>query len=135
MSLFRSSPSAARPETPSGVPVTLVVENDRGRVGLLAWAERALPPGKVLVQVKDLVGERRSFRTLPASKAAELVASERPVILRGGLTSLVSYYVVPSDDLDAREEHFQGAEMTHHYDVKLRVVSRGRAPAKRELAA
>lgn len=129
MSLFgRSSSRAQGPATAPECPeVTLVIERDVGRVHLFAWAEKHLPEGLVLAQVKDLSGERRAFRTTPTDPRAKLVAREVPVVLRGGLTSLVSYYVVPADALDAREEHLEHGAVTHHYDVKLRVVGRGAA--------
>lgn len=104
---------------------TLLITNDRGRVNLLARAERSLPKGDVIVQVKDLVGLRRSFRTTPRSPHAELVAQEPALVLRGGLTSLVSYYRVPADDLAATEEHFENGVLSHTYEVKLRVACRG----------
>lgn len=104
---------------------TLLITNDRGRVNLLARAERSLPKGDVIVQVKDLVGLRRAFRTTPTSPMAELVAQEPPLVLRGGLTSLVSYYRVPADELTAIEEHFENGALSHSYDVTLRVACRG----------
>lgn len=106
---------------------TLLIVNDKGRVNLLARAERSLPAGDVIVQVKDLVGRRRAFRTRPVSPRAELVASEPPLLLRGGLTSLVSYYRVPADELDAIEDHFENDDLSHSYSIKLRVACRGRA--------
>jgi len=104
---------------------TLLITNDRGRVNLLARAERCLPKGEVIVQVKDLVGRRRSFRTTPTSPQAELVAQEPPLVLRGGLTSLVSYYRVPADELTATEEHYENGVLSHTYTVTLRVACRG----------
>ena len=104
---------------------TLLITNDRGRVHLLARAERSLPQGDVIVQVKDLVGLRRAFRTIPKSPLAELVATEPPLVLRGGLTSLVSYYRVPADDLAATEEHYENGQLSHTYDVTMRVACRG----------
>lgn len=104
---------------------TLLITNDTGRVNLLARAERCLPAGEVIVQVKDLIGRRRSFRTLPKSPRAELVAQEPALVLRGGLTSLVSYYRVPADELDAVEEHSEDGVRTHSYDIKLRIACRG----------
>lgn len=106
---------------------TLLITNDKGRVNLLARAERSLPAGWVLVQVKDLVGRRRAFRTSPTSEQAELVASEPPFVLRGGLTSLVSYYRVPADELGAIEEHFEDGALSHSYEITLRVACRGRS--------
>ena len=124
------------PPAPPGqvVEPTLVVENDRGRVALFARAERSLPPGEVLVQVKDLGGERRAFRTVPLDPRARLVAEEPALVLRGGLTSLVRYYRVPSDGLAAREEHYEHGALSHSYDVTLRVVGRGRVPDKAVVA-
>ena len=104
---------------------TLLITNDRGRVALLARAERSLPKGDVIVQVKDLVGQRRAFRTVPASPLAELVAQEPPLVLRGGLTSIVSYYRVPADELAATEEHYERGVLSHKYEIKLRVACRG----------
>lgn len=128
-SAFRATPAPAASADPPVREVTLLIETPEGREALLARAADALPAGEVLVQVKDLVGERRSFRTVPDSERAVLVAREAPVILRGGLTSLVSYYRVPADDARAREEHFENGEFSHAYDVDLSVVSRGRASA------
>lgn len=104
---------------------TLLICNDQGRVNLLARAERSLPDGEVIVQVKDLVGRHRAFRTTPTSPQAELVASEPPLLLRGGLTSLVSYYRVPGNELGAIEEHFEDGRLSHSYEIKLRVACRG----------
>ena len=104
---------------------TLLITNDRGRVHLLARAERSLPAGEVIVQVKDLVGRRRAFRTIPTSKDAELVAQEPPLVLRGGLTSLVSYYRVPANELTATEEHYENGVLSHTYHIELRVACRG----------
>lgn len=134
MSLFRRSSPPARIEpapTRSADPpiqeVTLVVQGDRARAALIERAESSLPKDEVLVQVKDLVGQRRSFQTMPIDARARLVAREPPVVLRGGLTSLVAYYRVPADALQAREEHFENGKFSHAYDVTLRVVGRGRA--------
>lgn len=118
--------SAPVPETCPEPAATLVVCNDKGRVNLLARAEKHLPEGEVIVQVKDLVGRRRAFRTVPTSPRAELVAQEPPLLLRGGLTSLVSYYRVPADELGAVERHFESGEFSHEYNVKLRIACRGR---------
>lgn len=104
---------------------TLLITNDRGRVHLLARAERSLPQGEVIVQVKDLIGQRRAFRTVPTSPRAELVAQEAPLVLRGGLTSIVSYYRVPADELAGTEEHYEQGVLSHKYDVKLRIACRG----------
>lgn len=114
---------------------TLLITNDKGRVNLLARAERFLPAGEVIVQVKDIVGRRRSFRTVPKSARAQLVASEPALVLRGGLTSLVSYYRVPADELEAVEEHAENGTVTHTYDVKLRVACRGSRPAQQPVVA
>lgn len=104
---------------------TILICNDKGRVGLLARAQASLPYGWALAQVRDLVGRRRSFRTVPRSPRAELVAREAPAVLRGGLTALVSYYRVPADELDAIEEHYEEDLWTHTYEVKLRIACRG----------
>lgn len=107
-------------------PATLLITSDKGRVNLLARAEHALPEGWALVQVKDLVGRRRAFRTTPTSPLAELVAREPPLVLRGGLTSLVSYYRVPEGELGAVEDHFENDVLSHSYQVTLRVACRAR---------
>ena len=106
---------------------TLLIVSDKGRAHLLARAERCLPAGDVVVQVKDLVGRRRAFRTTPTSTRAELVASEPPLLLRGGLTSLVSYYRVPANELGAIERHYENDALSHSYDITLRVCCRGTA--------
>lgn len=113
---------------------TLLITNDKGRVNLLARAERSLPADEVIVQVKDVVGRRRAFRTIPKSPRAQLVASEPALVLRGGLTTLVSYYRVPAAELDATEEHAEDGAVTHTYDVKLRIACRG-SREQRALAA
>lgn len=104
---------------------TLLITNDKGRVNLLARAERSLPADEVIVQVKDVVGRRRAFRTALASPRAQLVAREPALVMRGGLTTLVSYYRVPAAELDAVEEHTEDGVVTHTYEVKLRVACRG----------
>ena len=139
MSLFRRSSARTRPtdQTPVDAPeadppvkeVTLLIENADGKRALIERAARALPEGEVLVEVRDLVGERRSFATVPQSPNARLVAREAPVVLRGGLTSLVGYYRVPANELQAREEHYEAGAFSHAYDVSLRVISRGSAPS------
>lgn len=137
MSLFRRSSPRTRPADHTTVDsseadppvkeVTLLIENADGKRALIERAARALPEDEVLVEVRDLVGERRSFGTVPQSPNARIVAREAPVVLRGGLTSLVAYYRVPANELQAREEHFEAGNFSHAYDVSLRVVSRGRA--------
>lgn len=113
---------------------TLLICSDQGRANLLARAERSLPVGEVIVQVKDLIGRRRAFRTLPVSPRAELVASEPALVLRGGLTLLISYYRVPADELAAVESHAECDVHTHDYQVQLRVACHGQA-VKRALVA
>lgn len=105
----------------------LIVCSDLGRVNMLVRAERSLPADEVIVQVKDLVGRRRSFLTTPGSARAMLIATEPPLVLRAGLTALVSYYRVPADELDAAENHFENGVFSHEYAVKLRVACRGSA--------
>lgn len=119
-------------ETPD---VLLVVESAKGREGLLSWSERALRDDEALVVVKDLVGARRGMRTTPTDPRAKLVAVEPPAVLRGGLTALVSYYVVPLDGLDATEVHLENGKPSHSYDVILRVAKLGNRRAAREVAA
>lgn len=136
MRLFRRpglapSEGDAPPEQPPPVhELSLVIESDRGRAALFAQAERALPAGEVLVQARDLIGEHRSFTTLPLDPRATLVAKESPVVLRGGLTSIVRYYRVPADSMRAREEHYEDGRFSHAYEVTMRVVGRGRATPK-----
>lgn len=121
--------------TPPVPPPTLLITNDRGRAHLLARAERSLPPDEVIVQVKDIVGRRRSFRTLPSSPRAQLVASEPALVLRGGITALVSYYRVPADELDGIEEHGENGKVTHTYPIRLRIACRGAREARPQLPA
>ena len=108
----------------------VVIESAKGREALLACAEASLPAGDCLVKVTDVVGMRRSVRTTPRDPRAALVARETPLVLRGGLTSLVSYYRVPADALDAKETHHVDGEVSHAYDVRLDVARVGRAPRK-----
>jgi Tfp pilus assembly protein PilX len=116
------------------VTTTVLVENEKGRHALFARAESALRQGECLVRIVDVVGLRRGVRTTPTSPRATLVASEVPVVLRGGLTSLVSYWVVPADELGARETHTLHGKETHAYDVTLSVARMGTRPVaeKRE---
>lgn len=109
------------------IHATLLICGDQARANLLARAEKSLSAGEVIVQVKDLVGRRRACRTTPTSSKAELVATEPALVLRGGLTVLMSYYRVPADELGAREEHYESERLSHAYDVKLRIACRGRA--------
>lgn len=109
---------------------TFVIEDERARRGFLAWARRAIPAGRALVQVRDLQGRRRAFRTEPTAPGAELVGVEAPMLLRGGLTQVTRYYCVPDDDLRADEIHYDRLDETHRYDVELRVACRGRASAR-----
>src|SRR5438094_7130476 len=105
--------------------VSLMIENDAGREALLRLAEAGLKQGECLVKIVDVVGLRRSVRTVPKDPRAELVAREVPLVLRGGLTSLVSYYRVPLDGLDATETHSVEGEVSHTYDVLLNVARVG----------
>lgn len=115
---------------------TLVIENEKGRQALLARAESYLPEGECLVRVVDIVGLRRSVRTVPTDKRAQLVAREVPVVLRGGLTTLVSYHRVPVDALEAKETHYVGEGESHSYDVLLNVARVGtRAPRQKAVPA
>lgn len=120
------APSALDETAPlaAGKPL-LILETDKGRDALLAWAEKNLPQGEALVECRGLVGRRRAFRTLPSSPRAELVARHLPTVLRGGLTSLVSYYRVPASELDGEERHYQDGEHSHTYDVVLKVARLG----------
>lgn len=104
---------------------TLVIENESGRLALLARAEAHLQRGECLIKIVDVIGLRRSVRTTPLSPDAQLVARELPVVLRGGLTSLVSYYRVPTDALEAKETHYVGDAISHSYDVLLQVARLG----------
>lgn len=114
----------------NSVAATLVVCTNVGRLHFLARAARSLPEGEVIVQVKDLVGRRRAYRTRPLSPNARLVATEPPLVLRGGLTSLISYYQVPANELEATETHYDHDEVCSTYQVRLRVACRSQ-PADR----
>lgn len=103
----------------------LVIQNEAGRHALLARAEAHLPEGECLVKVVDVIGLRRSVRTTPTDPRATLVAKEAPIILRGGLTSVISYYRVPTDGLDATETHYVGETVSHSYEVLLNVARIG----------
>ena len=105
--------------------VSLVIENDAGREALLRLAEAGLREGECLVKIVDVVGVRRAVRTTPSSPGAELVAREVPQVLRGGLTSLVSYYRVPTSSLDATETHSVDGDVSHTYEVLLNVARVG----------
>jgi hypothetical protein len=105
--------------------VCLILESDAGREALLRAAEAGLREGECLVKIVDIIGLRRSVRTTPKDKRAELVARELPLVLRGGLTSLVSYYKVPTQALDATETHGLNGEITHTYEVMLNIARVG----------
>lgn len=117
----------ARRVTQNCVAPMLLVCSNVGRLHFLARASRSLPAGEVLVQVRDLVGRRRAMRTHPDSRGAVLVATEPPLILRGGLTALVSYYRVPMRELEATETHSEHGVETHRRHARLRIVSVARA--------
>lgn len=110
------------------------IETDEGRRAFLARAEKSLAPDECLVKLVDLVGPRRSVRTVPKDARVKLVAQETPIVLRGGLTSLVSYYVAPRDGLAARETHYLGDDESHHYDIQMNVARAG-PPARKPLPA
>jgi hypothetical protein len=105
--------------------VCLILENDAGREALLRAAEAGLREGECLVKIVDIIGIRRSVRTVPLDPRAELVARELPLVLRGGLTSLVSYYRVPTDALDAKESHSLNGDLSHTYNVLLNIARMG----------
>ena len=114
------------PVTPSEGKALLVIESQAGRDSFLAWAEKHLPEGEALVEVRGLVGRRRAFRTVPKDKRAELVAMEAPMVMRGSLTALVHYYRVPVDGLDGEERHYEDGEFSHKYEVPLKVARLGK---------
>lgn len=113
------------------VAATLLVCSNVGRLHFLARASRSLPPGEVLVQVRDLLGLRRTFQTVPTSARAVLVAREPPLVLRGSLTALVTYYRVPAGELGAVETHTEEGQPARHQRARLRVVCEaGRRPPR-----
>jgi hypothetical protein len=115
--------------------ILLVVENAAARAAMMARAE-ALPEGQCLVKVVDVVGLRRSVRTVPKDASrVRLVARETPVVLRGGLTSLISYHVAPLDALDAIETHLVEGEESHRYDVQLSIATVGRGSTAKRVPA
>ncbi|MFA5862258.1 MAG: hypothetical protein WDA16_11250 [Candidatus Thermoplasmatota archaeon] len=104
---------------------TIVIQSESGRRALLARAETQLGLGECLAMAVDVIGLRHSVRTTPTSKRAVLVALEVPSVLRGGITRLVSYYCVPTDELEAKETHRLGDDVSHEYDLLLRVMRLG----------
>jgi hypothetical protein len=122
------------PTTPSEGKALLVIENASGRESFLSWAEKHLPEGDAIVEVRGLVGRRRAFRTVPTDPRAELVAMEAPLVMRGSLTALVHYYRVPVDGLDAEERHYEDGEFSHKYEVPLKVARLGKKGAAVALA-
>lgn len=131
MSLFRRSAARVAPAAPPVPPavheLTLLVTGAVGRRGLVRRAESTLRVGEALVMTRDLVGRKRSFRTVPLDRTARLVAREPALVLQGGLTALVAYYLVPAHALGAREEHFEDGVASHSYDVQMQPLARGRA--------
>lgn len=124
-----SSEDLAPPVVPEAGKPLLVLENETGRASFLSWAEKHLPEGEAIVEVRALVGRRRAFRTIPVATEAELVATQRPLVMRGGLTALVSYYRVPVDALEAEERHYEDGKFSHKYDVLLKVARLGKKRA------
>jgi hypothetical protein len=122
------------PTTPAEGKALLVIENQSGREAFLAWAEKHLPEGHAVVEVRGLVGRRRAFRTVPADSRAELIAMEVPLDMRGSLTALVHYYRVPVDGLDAEERHYEDGAFSHKYEVPLKVARLGKKGAAVALA-
>lgn len=116
-------------DAPAEGKTMLVIENAAGKAAFLAWAEKNLPEGEAIVEVRGLVGRRRAFRTVPKDARAELVATEPALVMRGGLTALVSYYRVPVDGLDAEERHYEDGELSHTYDIVLKVARLGKKKA------
>ena len=117
------------------VAPVIVIENEKGRDALLARAEASLPEGECLIKIVDVVGLRRSVRTAPKDARAVLVAREVPVVLRGGLTSIVSYWRAPVDGLDATETHYVGEAVSHTYEVMLNVARVGMRRDRRAVVA
>lgn len=128
-----AAPELAASPTPG--KVLLLIESEAGRAAFLSWAEKHLPEGEAIVEVRGLVGRRRAFRTIPTDERAELVAREAPTVMRGGLTALVSYYRVPVDGLDAEERHYEDGKFSHKYDVLLKVARLGKKRAALALSA
>lgn len=132
-----SSAPPAEPTMPTGPAegkALLVIESPEGREAFLAWAEKHLPEGQAIVEVRGLIGRRRAFRTVPADPRAELVAMETPMVMRGSLTALVHYYRVPVDGLDAEERHYEDGAFSHKYEVPLKVARLGKKGAAVALA-
>lgn len=122
--------SFERPDPPpDDADLVLLLENDDGRAAFLDFVRRALPEGECLVEVKDLHASRRFFTTRPRAASAKLVARCIPRLLRGSLLSVVSYYRMPKDVLDAVETHHENGRFTHSYEVRLAPVVEGRAKA------
>lgn len=128
-----SSSASATDLTPPAAPAAgtarVLIENAAGREAFLKWVEKSLPEGEAVVEVRGLIGRRRAFRTVPLHPKAELVATERPLVMRGGLTALVSYYRVPVDGLDAEERHYEEGKLSHTYQVPAKVARLGRRKA------
>lgn len=106
----------------------LIIESDAGRSSFLDRIAAELGEDMCLVRIADVIGMRREMKTTPKDSAAILVAKETPLILRGGLTSLVFYYVIPRDSLEAVEVHSVGGQQTHQYPVVLHIARWGRKP-------
>lgn len=121
-----SSAQTAPPLAPSEGKALLVIESQAGRDAFLSWAEKHLPEGEAIVELRGLVGRRRAFRTVPKDPRAELVAIEAPLVMRGSLTALVHYYRVPIDGLDGEERHYEDGEFSHKYEVPLKVARLGK---------
>ena len=103
----------------------VIIENENGRDAFLDFAQRHLPKDEAIVKLRDLVGLRRSFRTRLVDTSAVLVATEPPLVLRGSLTALVSYYRVKADKIEARETHYDGESVSHAYDVLAPIARLG----------
>jgi hypothetical protein len=113
----------------------VTLESAAGRDALLARAQASLPRGECLVRITDVIGIKRAVRTVPDDPRAALVAREAPLVLRGGITTLVAYWRVPADALGAKETHYERGHPTHAYDVRLSVATVGTAPIRAPVVA
>lgn len=104
----------------------LIVENSQGRERLFRAAEEGLGENEAIVKITDTISLEHSTLTVPMSHGAEVIAREAPKLLPGGITALISYVKLPSDNLKATEYRMEGTQIVSSREVALQAERFGR---------
>lgn len=104
----------------------LIVENSQGRERLFRAAEEGLGEAEAIVKITDTISLEHSTLTVPMSHSAEVIAREAPKLLPGGITALISYVKLPSDNLKATEYRMEGTQIVSSREVLLQAERFGR---------